>query len=215
MTTVEAVHADIKRRLAKYSGKFDHFFNQWIKFSDNSEKLFMARGKQDETYLQFRLSFQHVDSSAAIFETLIAYWRETGHADWVYAFLTHEDHDGNGIWHYLASTLHDHEGLATLRMARTLLAMDIDFSRRNKFGQSPLSKMLLPEPRWQSVNALIQAKHLSIENIETAISEQSKDDTARNQFMSYLFAADIEDNRGLLTQHVLHQAIQPLSLIHI
>lgn len=209
MTTVEAIHADIKRRLAKYSGRFDHFFNQWIKFEENSETLFRGRGKQDETYLQFRLSFQHVDSAAAIFETLIAYWREAGHADWVYAYLTHEDHEGNGIWHYLASTLHEHEGLATLRMARTLLAMDIDFSRRNKHGQSPLSKMLLPEPRWQSLNALIQAKHLSIENIETAISEQAREDTARNQFMSYLFASDIEDNRGLLTQHVLHQAIQP------
>lgn len=209
MTTVEAIHADIKKRLEKYSGKFSHFFAQWIKFGDNSTALFEARGKQGETYLQFRLSFQHVDSAAAIFETMISHWQEIGQPERIFAYLIHEDQDGNGIWHYLASTLHEHEGLATLRMARTLLSMDIDFSRRNKLGQSPLSKMLLPEPRWQSLNALIQAKHLSIENIETAISEQSKEDTARNQFMSYLFASDIEENRGLLTQHVLHQAIQP------
>lgn len=209
MTAVEAIHADIKKRLEKYSGKFGHFFAQWIKFGDNAAALFGARGQRGETYLQFRLSFQHVDSAAVIFETLIAHWGEIGHQDWVFAHLTHEDDDGNGIWHYLAGTLHEHEGLATLRMARTLLAMDIDFSRRNKLGQSPLSKMLLPEPRWQSLNALIQAKHLSIENIEAALSEQAKEDTARSQFMSYLFASDIEENRGLLTQHVLHQAIQP------
>lgn len=209
MKTVADIHADIKRRLAKYPGQFSHFFLQWIKFENNSDAIFAARGERGETYLQFRLALDHVEAAATIFETVIALWRERGQESRVFAFLTAEDRDGNGIWHDLAGTLREHEGLATLRIARTLLTMDIDFSRRNRLGQSPLSKMLLPEPRWQSLNALIQAKHLTIENIETAISEQSKDDARRNQLMSRLFASDIEENRGMLTQHVLHQAVQP------
>ncbi|MTJ82208.1 MAG: hypothetical protein F8N37_14540 [Telmatospirillum sp.] len=209
MKSVADIHADILARHAKAPSKFSYFFLQWIKFANNSDDLFTARGASNENYLQFRLSQQHVDSAAVIFDTIVSYWREKEQESRIFSYLTQEDKDGNGIWHYLAGTLHNHEGLATLRMARTLLSMDIDFSRRNKFGQSPLSKMLLPTPRWKSLNALIQARHLSIENVENAISEQAKEDTARNQLMSFLFSSDISVNQGLLSQHVLHQAVQP------
>ncbi|WP_235720791.1 ankyrin repeat domain-containing protein [Magnetospirillum molischianum] len=123
--------------------------------------------------------------------------------------MNHEDYDGNGIWHYLADTLRQHEGASTLKIARTLLAMDIDFSRRNKNGQSPLFKMLVPTPRWQSLNALIQTKHLSIENIERAVAEGTPEEAERNHVMSMIFSRDIAENRGLLSQHVLRQAVQP------
>jgi hypothetical protein len=209
MRTVEEINEDILARHSRSSAKFGYFFLQWIKFESNSDDLFAARGHAEETYLQYCLSLQRVEAAAAVFDTIVTYWREQNQESRIFAYLTHEDFYGNGIWHYLANTLREHEGLATLRMARILLAMDIDFSRRNKLGQSPLSKMLVPEPRWPSLNALIQAKHLSIENIEGAIAEQAKEDTLRNQVMSYLFSSDIESNRGLLSQHVLHQAVQP------
>jgi hypothetical protein len=209
MRTVAHIHEDIKARHAKSPSKFSYFFLQWIKFATNSDDLFAARGEAGENYLQYRLSLQHVDSAAVIFDTIISYWRERNQENRVFAYLTQEDRDGNGIWHYLAGTLHSHEGLATLHVARALLSMDIDFSRRNKLGQSPLSKMLLPAPRWKSLNALIQTKHLSIENIEGAVAEQAKEETTRNQIMSFLFSSDIEANQGLLAQHVLHQAVQP------
>jgi hypothetical protein len=207
--TVADIHADIQTRHAKSPSKFNYFFLQWIKFANNSDELFEARGDSKENYLQYRLGLQHVDAAAAIFDTAVTYWREMGQENRVFTYLTQEDCDGNGIWHYLAGTLREHEGLATLRIARTLLAMDIDFSRRNRFGQSPLSKMLLPSPRWKSLNALIQTKHLSIENIEGAIAEQAKEKADRDQLMSFLFSCDVEENQGLLSQHVLHQAVQP------
>jgi hypothetical protein len=210
MTSIDKIHEDILARHQKaQSAKFGYFFLQWIKFANNSNDLFAARGEQGETYLQYRLQLEHVEEAAAIFDTILTYWKDMEQEDRIYSYLLVDDRDGNGIWHYLAATLRNHEGRATLRMARALLSMDIDFSRRNKLGQSPLSKMLLPTPRWQSLNALIQTKHLTIENIENAISEQAKDDRKRAAVMSYLFSEDIERNQGLLSQHVLHQAVQP------
>ena len=209
MSTVDDIHADILARHTKSPSKFSYFFLQWIKFQNNSNDLFNAVGENNENYLQYRLSLEQVEDAAVIFDTIISYWREKDQESRIFSYLTHEDRDGNGIWHYLAGTLRNHEGLSTLRIARALLSMDIDFSRRNRFGQSPLSKMLLPTPRWKSLNALIQTKHLTIENIEGAVAEQAKEDTARNEVMSFLFSDDIQQNHGLLSQHVLHQAVQP------
>lgn len=209
MRTVADIHEDIMARQAKTSARFGYFFLQWIKFKDHSDRLYEARGDNGETYLHYRLSMNNVAESAAIFETIITHWKDTDQEARIFNFLNVEDNNGNGIWHYLADTLRQHEGVATLKMARTLLAMDIDFSRRNKFGLSPLSKMLLPSPRWQSLNALIQTKHLSIENIEGAINERAKDQASRDHLMTMIFTGDIGDNRGLLSQHVLHQAVQP------
>lgn len=208
MFTVSMVHEDINSRFAKMSSRFGHFFTQWIKFNNNSDRLYEATGDGGENYLQFRLSENHVDASGAIFDTIISYWKDMGQDDRVFSYLNHEDHNGNGIWHYLADTLRQHEGVATLKMARALLAMDIDFSRRNKQGQSPLYKMLVPLPRWQSLNALIQTKHLSIENIERAVAEGAPGETERNHIMTMIFSRDIEDNKGMLSQHVLRQAVQ-------
>ncbi len=210
MRSVADIHDDIQKRHAKASSaKFHYFFTQWLKFENNSEDLFNARGEDSETYLEYRLHEQHVEEASAIFDVILTHWKETEQENKIYAYLTVEDKDGNGIWHYLAATLREHEGKATLRMARALLSMDIDFSRRNRLGQSPLSKMLLPSPRWQSLNALIQTKHLTIENIERAIAEQAKEPHKRANLMCFLFTADIEHNKGLLSQHVLKQAVQP------
>ena len=207
---VAELHGDILARQAKMSGgRFSYFFLQWMKFNDNSERLFQARGDDNQSYLQFRLSKNDVMESAAIFDTMIQQWTDSGHQSYIYDYLNIEDNAGNGIWHYLADTLRQNEGAATLKIARVLLSMDIDFSKRNKEGVSPLTKMLLPEPRWQSLNALIQTKHLSIENVENAVNIRAKDEVERHHLMSMIFTSDIENNKGLLSQHVLHQAVQP------
>lgn len=209
MQTVADIHADILARNAKSTSKFSYFFVQWIKFNDHSDRLFKARGEDGETYLQYRLAQNHVNEAAVIFDTTRTHWKDMGQEERIFQYLNAEDRNENGIWHYLADTLRAHEGPATLKMARALLAMDIDFSKRNKFGLSPLSKMLLPTPKWQSLNALIQTKHLTIENIERAILERAKDEATSNHLMSVVFSSDISDNRGLLSQHVLKQAVQP------
>ena len=210
MVTVAGLHEDIQARQAKMSaGRFGYFFLQWIKFQDNSDRLFAARGENNETYLHFRLARNDVMEAAAVFDVMMQHWTANDQQARIFAYLNAEDKDGNGIWHYLADTLRENEGAATLKMARTLLSMDIDFSRRNKEGVSPLTKMLLPTPRWQSLNALIQTKHLSIENVEGAVNIRAKDVVERHHLMSTIFSSDISTNRGLLSQHVLRQAVQP------
>ncbi|HET8729041.1 MAG TPA: hypothetical protein VFO41_16185 [Alphaproteobacteria bacterium] len=197
---------DIRARYARNMGKFSSFFLNWLKFENNSDKLFQAVGSSGENYLQFRLRQHDVMESLIVMETACAYWKPS-HPERVYGFLNHEDGEGNGIWHYLADTLRQNEGRETLKMARTLLALDISFARLNRKGISPLGKMLLPTPKWQSLNALIATKHLSMENIEQAVAEQAKEKPILAHFMSQIFSSDLADNRGLLSQHVLKQSV--------
>jgi hypothetical protein len=207
--TIASLDADIRARLAKMAGNFGSFFNNWIKFQDNSDKLFMAIGENGENYLQFKLSQNDVQAAMVILEVSKAYWEEKQQAKRVYMFLNHEDGEQNGIWHYLADCLRGNEGRETMKMARTLLALDVDFSRANKAGISPLGKILMPTPKWQSLNALIQTKHLSLEHIDRAVVERAKEEQIRAHFMSMIFASDLAENRGLLSQHVLKQSVAP------
>ncbi|HET8727580.1 MAG TPA: hypothetical protein VFO41_08740 [Alphaproteobacteria bacterium] len=208
MTTVSlaAIDDDIRNRYARHMGKFSSFFLNWLKFEDNSEKLFRAVGGNGENYLQLRLKQHDVMESLIVMEVTREHW-QPAHPERVYGFLNHEDRDGNGIWHYLADTLRQNEGRETLKMARTLLSLDISFAKLNRQGISPLGKMLLPSPKWQSLNALIATKHLSIENIERAVAEQAKEKPILAHFMSQIFSSDLADNRGLLSQHVLKQSV--------
>lgn len=189
------------------AGNFGSFFTNWIKFQDNSDKLFMAIGENGENYLQFKLSENDVQAAAVVLEVSKAYWEEKQQAKRVYMFLNHEDGEQNGIWHYLADCLRGNEGRETMKMARTLLALDVDFSRANKAGISPLGKILMPTPKWQSINALIQTKHLSLEHIDRAVAERAKEEAIRAHFMSMIFGSDLKENKALLSQHVLKQSV--------
>jgi hypothetical protein len=208
--SLAAVDEDIRNRYARHMGKFSSFFLNWLKFEDNSDRLYRAVGEDGENYLQLRLKQHDVMESLIVMEVTHDHWKTT-HPERIYGFLNHEDRNGNGIWHYLADTLRQNEGRETLKMARTLLALDISFAKLNRQGISPLGKMLLPTPKWQSLNALIATKHLSIENIERAVAEQAKEKPILAHFMSQIFSSDLADNRGLLSQHVLKQSVQSQS----
>ena len=202
----EQLHAEMLARLEKGSGRFSNFFQNWIKFENNGERLFKARGGNGETFMLARLADYEVSKALVVLETAMSFWDAERFA----LFVNAEDNDGNGIWHYLADNLRLNEGRDTLKFANILIRLDIDFARRNKYGISPLGKMLVPEPKWQSINALIQTKHLQIVNVENAVAEQAQSDQAKlASLMNGIFAADLADNRALLSQHVLKQAVQP------
>jgi hypothetical protein len=203
--SVETLHGEIMARLEKGAGNFRNLFANWIKFEDNGERLLKARGAKGETYMLARLADYEVSRALAVFEIAMAFWDEERFA----LYINAEDTDGNGIWHYLADNLRLNEGRDTLKIAHLLIRLDVDFARRNKYGISPLGKMLVPDPKWQSINALIQTKHLQIANVEAAVAEQAKGDQAKlATMMCALFTSDLEDNRALLSQHVLKQAVQ-------
>jgi hypothetical protein len=202
---VEAIQSELSARLARGTGKFAPLFVNWIKYQDNSTRLYKARDGGGRTYLLDRLRAHEVAQSLTVLEIAQQQWGK----DQFHAFLNAEDGEGNGVWHYLADNLRVNEGRTTLRMARLLIGLDVDFARRNKHGISPLGKMLLPTPKWQSINALIQTRHLQIGNIEAAVQEHAKGEAAKvASTMSGLFTADLSDNRALLSQHVLKQALQ-------
>jgi len=203
--SAEQLHAEMLARLEKGSGRFSNFFQNWIKFEDNGERLFKARGAKGESFMLQRLADYEVSKALVVLETVMQFWDGERFA----LYINAEDDDGNGIWHYLADNLRLNEGRETLKFAHILIKLDVDFARRNKYGISPLGKMLVPEPKWQSINALIQTKHLQIVNVENAVAEQAKGDQAKlANMMCGIFAADLADNRALLSQHCLKQAVQ-------
>lgn len=201
--SLESVHNEITTRLERGNGRFDKILINWIKFEDNSDRLFDARGVSGENYLLNRLASYEIKNAQCILDVIRTTWNQKRIDD----FLNSEDTQGNGVWHYLADNLRRNEGKDTLRMARMLLEFDVNFTRRNKKGISPLGKMLLPEPKWQSINALIQTRHLQIGNIEAAIAEHAQgDDNKKASMMSGLFQNDLKENKALLSQHILKQA---------
>ena len=203
--SAEKLHQEMLARLEKGSGRFSNFFQNWIKFEDNGERLFKARGAKGESFMLARLADYEVSKALVVLETVMNFWDGERFA----LYINAEDDDGNGIWHYLADNLRLNEGRDTLKFAHILIKLDVDFARRNKYGISPLGKMLVPEPKWQSINALIQTKHLQIVNVENAVAEQAKGDQAKlANMMCGIFAGDLADNRALLSQHVLKQAVQ-------
>src|SRR3546814_10974348 len=109
-------------------GKFSSCFLNWLKIENNSEKRFRGVGGDGENYLQLRLKQHDVMESLIVMEVTREHWQPS-HPEWVYGFLNHEDGNGNGIWHYLADTLRQNEGRETLKMARTLLSLDVKIGR--------------------------------------------------------------------------------------
>mgnify|MGYP000477669790 CR=1 FL=1 len=203
--SAEALHAELSARLERGAGRYSTLFQNWIKFEDNAERLHRARGAGGTTYLFNRLAAYEVGQALTALQTAQEFWDK----DKFDSYLNAEDDDGNGVWHYLADNLRMTEGRDTLKMARMLIDLDVDFARRNKHGISPLGKMLVPTPKWQSINALIQTKHLQIANIEAAVMEQAKgDEKLQANMMCTLFASDLSENRALLSQHILKQAVQ-------
>ena len=200
--SIEDIHKEIMARVEK-GGRFANVFYNWLKYENNGDRLLAAKGFSGENYLLNRLGTQEVKRALVIIQSLQDQWTQ----DRIDQVLNGEDSEGNGIWHYLADNLKMSEGRETLKIANLLIDFDVNFIKRNKKGISPLGKMLLPEPKWQSINALVRTRHLQIGNIESAISEYARDDEAKKAaLMCSLFQQDLTDNKAILSQHVLKLA---------
>jgi len=200
--SIEDIHNEIMVRVNK-GGRFVNVFYNWLKYENNGDRLLAARGISGENYLLNRLAVQEVKRALAIIQCLQDQWEQ----DRIDQILNGEDSEGNGVWHYLADNLKMNEGRETLKIANLLIDFDVNFIKRNKQGISPLGKMLLPHPKWQSINALIRTRHLQIGNIESAISEYARDDEAKKAaLMCRLFQQDLTDNKAVLSQHILKLA---------
>ena len=199
---------DIRAGYAQRSGRFERFLEDWIKYRDNGDKLYRARGQRHETLLQYKLSRRDVVGAHALFRVAKEVWSKDSPA-WLFDYLNHEDSGGNGIWHYLADAIQGNEGFETLTLARELVALDVDFSRTNRDGISPLGKMVLPRPRWKSLNALIQAGCLTMADIERAVAEHAHHGAECNAILSHILSEDAANNRSILCGTIVRQALDP------
>jgi hypothetical protein len=87
--TIAAIDADIRARFGKTMGKFGSFFLNWIKFEDNSDKLYHAIGEKGENYLQFKLGENDVLEALVVLEVAKSYWEQKQQGKRVFTFLNH------------------------------------------------------------------------------------------------------------------------------
>ncbi|MEM6491978.1 MAG: hypothetical protein AAF684_08810, partial [Pseudomonadota bacterium] len=74
--------------------------------------------------------------------------------------------------------------------------------------ETALSKLLLPEPKWKSINSMNSAKELTITDLEAAFGEAVHGNEAvKQEIMVNIFTADLADNAATLTSTVLRDAL--------
>ena len=171
--TVAEINKDIEERFGKRQGAaIGRFFDNWIRYEEQqSAAVSWPAATRARTILQAKLATHELDISLGEFHVGNRVLG-SGEPDLGRRVPEPRRHvHGNGIWHYLADAIRGNESGDTIKIAEALLSMDIDYSRRNRAGVSPLAKMLTPNPKWKSINALVQTGHLSVADLERAIGE--------------------------------------------
>ena len=204
---IKAVDDEIQRRFAKRTGSLDRFLQEWLKLDDSQALLFDAIGVKGENYFQHVLAKNDLPMGLAL-PNILGFFAQTEVAERVLAFLEHTDAVGNDIWHYLASCLNYSETDEGLTIARTLIELEISFTRKNDEEETALSKLLLPEPKWKSINSMNTAKKLTVSDFEDAFGDAiNKNEAVRQEVMVNVFSSDLADNDALLTTSILSDAL--------
>ena len=200
---------ELYRRFAKRTGTLEAFLREWVKLPESQDKLFDLRGPSGQNYLQFKLAANDITMSTALVE-ICKWFAETSEPERVVKFLHVVDSQGNDLWHYLADCLAREEQEDALTIARSLIQLQIDFCRKNDDDESALSKLLLPTPRWKSINSMNQAREIELAEIKNSFSDSvNLNESMLHEVMFGVFADDQRDNSGRLSQIVLDQAMRP------
>ncbi len=203
---ISALDHDLRTRFTRRTGSLSAFLQEWIRLDTSQDLLFNSRGNVGENYLQFCLANGDIAMALPLAQ-MCSFFAESTDAERIIEFLNVVDHQGNDIWHYLADNLKASEDDDSLEIAKILLKLEIDYSRKNANDESPLARLLIPEPRWQSVNSLMLAKQLTIEEIEESFSTQiNQNAELKAEIMAGIFFSDMAENDGRLTQHLLYFA---------
>lgn len=208
---IQAVDREITTRFAKRTGSLERFLNEWLKLDSSQDMLLGAVGVEGENYFQHILAKNDIHMGLAL-ANICGYFAQTEISDRIIAFMNHTDRRGNDLWHYLASCLTNAETEEGLQIAKTLIDLEISFTRKNEDDETALSKLLLPEPRWKSINSMNAAKELTIDDLEQAFSEAIHGNEALQQeIMVNVFSSDLSDNDALLTTTILRTALSSQS----
>lgn len=206
---IAAVDGEVRKRFARRTDSLESFLGQWIRMDESQKTFFSARGTHGENYMQFSLAKGDTEMALALTKMCAAFAGTTD-ADRVLEHLKLVDNDGNDVWHYLADNLTTSEDDDSLAIAKILIQLDIDFCRKNDADESPLARLLIPEVRWQSINSLLQAKTLTIAEIDSSFSDHiNRNAQIKGEIVTRIFFSDLADNEGRLTNHLLQQALSP------
>ena len=212
---ISQLDSDIRNRFKKRTGELSAFLLQYIMMEENRIKLLAARGQQSETYLHYLLANHDVDMATALAQTCNDFARTTV-AEPIMDYMRHVDGHGNDVWHYLAESLaneNDDEATgdsAGLAIAKILIQMDIDFCRKNEDDISALARLLFPDVKWSSVNAMLRAKHLSLAEIEASFADRiSKNTAILHNVMVGIFESDLLENEATLLKQMLGEILSP------
>ncbi len=206
---IAALDKEVRTRFARRTGSLEAFLQDWVRLESSQELFFNSRGSVGETYLQHLLAHGDIPMSLGVARTC-AFIAESTSADKVSGFMNNIDQLGNDLWHYLADNLTANEDKDSLEIAKLLIQLEIDYCRKNEKDESPLARLLIPNPRWQSINSMMQAKAMSIAEIEDSFPRAViGNDKLRGELMANIFFSDIVDNNARLLNHLLVQLNTP------
>ncbi|MBV8168423.1 MAG: hypothetical protein JO021_16635 [Alphaproteobacteria bacterium] len=206
---IKALDTEIRTRFARRTDALESFLGQWIKLDESQAMFFAARGNDGENYLQYLLAAADIPMALGV-SRMCGGFAGTTDSERIEAFLNNIDRGGNDMWHYLAANLTESEDEDSLEIAKLLIQLEIDYCRKNDKDESPLARLLIPEPKWQSVNSMLRAKTLTLNEIEISFPERvAHEPQLRAEIMTGIFFSDIESNQGRLIQHMLEQALSP------
>jgi hypothetical protein len=206
---IKALDTEIRARFARRTDALESFLNQWIKLDDAQTTFFAARGSQGENYLQYLLSAADIPMALGI-SRMCAGFAGTTDSERIVGFLNNIDRGGNDMWHYLAANLSEREDEDSLEIAKLLIQLEIDYCRKNDQDESPLGRLLIPEVKWQSLNSMLRAKQLTMNEIESSFPERvAREPQLRAEILTGIFFSDITNNQGRLILHMLEQALSP------
>jgi hypothetical protein len=206
---IAALDSEIRARFGRRTDSLESFLNQWVKLDDSQKMFFAARGSQGENYLQYLLAASDIPMALGV-ARMCAGFAGTTDSERIVAFLNNIDRGGDDMWHYLAANLSEREDEDSLEIAKLLIQLEIDYCRKNDKDESPLGRLLIPEPKWQSLNSMLRAKSLSLREIESSFPDHvNKDPQLHGEILTGIFFSDITENQGRLLMHMLEQALSP------
>lgn len=204
-----ALDHEITTRFAKRTGTLEAFLKEWIRLDESQDKLFKTVGANGETYFQYKLG-KHDTQMGLALAHMCAFFAESTDAQKAIDFLQKHDNQGNDIWHYLAATLARNENEEGLTIAKLLIQLELSYIKRNEEDETALGKLLVPECKWTSINAMIQVKEITLDELVGAFSEGVKvGREVMQQIICGVLVSDLEQNDGKFTQMLVEQANNP------
>lgn len=206
---IVALDHEITTRFAKRTGTLEAFLKDWIRLDDSQDKLFKTVGPNGETYFQYKLGKNDTQMGLALAH-MCAFFAESTDAEKAIGFLQMHDANGNDIWHYLATTLARNENEEGLMIAKLLIQLELSYINRNNEDETALGKLLVPECKWTSINAMTQVKEITLDELIGAFTEDLKvGDEVLQQIICGVLVSDLETNEGKFTQALVDRALQP------